>query len=161
MRLRVGLAVLALLAGSAISCSDDESSSDNTTTTANRGFEVDTPEGQVSLSLSGELPPNWPSDFPIPEGAEPAGSGSLGGAGSTGFVGVYSTSESPADTYAYFRDSAGLTVSGATSLGSGDTYLGNVAFSGDPSGSVTVIPSGGETLIIVVLSQSSGTTVAP
>jgi hypothetical protein len=158
MKLRSLLIVC--LAASAIAlagCGDDESSSNTTTTTANRGFEVNTPEGQVSLSLSGNLPPNWPDDFPIPSGAEPAGSGSLGGGTSTGFIGVYSTSESTEDTYNYYVNDAGLSVTSNTLIAS----VGNVGFSGDPSGNVTILPYNDETLIVVLLSQSSsGTTVA-
>jgi hypothetical protein len=154
------LAGLALLAG-VTACSDSDDSSDSTTTTANRGFEVQTPEGQVSLSLSGSLPPNWPDDFPVPSGAEPAGSGSLGGSSETGFVGVYSVSESPSDVYSFYRDGAGLQVDSSTSVGSGNAYLGTVQFSGEFSGSVVVVPYDDGSLAVVLLQQSSpGTTGA-
>jgi hypothetical protein len=150
------------LVGLVTACSDDEDSSANTTTTANQGFSVDTPEGQLSLSLSGSLPPNWPDDFPVPEGAEPAGSGSLGGSSSTGFVGVYSSSGSPQDTFTFYTTDAGLDVTDSSSAGVGGAYVGNVSFGGSPSGSVTVVPyTGGGSLIIILLSEpGSGTTVA-
>ena len=56
---------------------DSESSANTTTTLSNTHLDVETPDGQVSLALNGKLPPGWPSDFPIPKGASPAGSGSL------------------------------------------------------------------------------------
>ena len=77
-RIATALCIAVLLLGAAACSSDSSSSSKNTTTTSNKGFEVSTPEGQVSISLSGSLPPNWPDGFPVPSGAEPAGSGSLG-----------------------------------------------------------------------------------
>jgi hypothetical protein len=154
------IACIAACVGVAASCSDSGSSSNNTTTTASRGFEVDTPDGQVSLSLSGQLPPNWPSDFPVPPNSEPAGSGSLGGSTSTGFVGVYTTSESPQDAYSYYLDSAGLTVTSHSSLGSGNAYVGTVQFNGEWSGTATVLPYNGETLIVIILSTETGTTIS-
>jgi hypothetical protein len=170
MRTRIAaLFCLAVLIGGAAACSSDSSSSKNTTTTSNRGFEVQTPEGQVSLSLSGDLPPNWPSDFPLPSGAEPAGSGSLGSSSTTGLVGVYSTSSSPEDAYNFYKSNPDLQVTSSSSIGAGSTYLGTVAFTGAFTGSVVTLPHNGETLIVVYLSQStpgttaalSGTTVAP
>jgi hypothetical protein len=171
MRARIASAVClaVLIAGVAACSSSDNSSSKNTTTTSNKGFEVQTPDGQVSLSLSGDLPPNGPSDFPVPSGAEPAGSGSLGSSSQTGFVGVYSTSQSPEDAYSFYKSNPGLQVTSASSVGSGNTYLGTVQFTGDFSGTVVIVPYSGETLIVVLLSQSSpgttggvsNTTVAP
>lgn len=158
MRTRIVMVAccVALLIGAAACSSDDDSSSKNTTTTANRGFEVQTPDGQVSLSLSGQLPPNWPDDFPVPEGAEPAGSGSLGGSTSTSLVGVYSSSESPQDSYTFYRSGAGLSVTDSSSVGSGSAYLGTVQFSGDFGGWVVTLPyNDGGSLIVVYLSQSA------
>jgi hypothetical protein len=157
MTRRVGLLLgaLAVLALTGVACSDDDNGSANTTTTTNQGFEVQTPEGQVSISFSGSLPPNWPDDFPIPSGAEPAGSGSLGGSSSTGFVGVYSTAQSPNDVYSFYTSSASLTVTSQTMVGS----IGTVQFSGEFDGSVVTLPYQDETLIVVLLNQSAtGTT---
>jgi hypothetical protein len=159
-RLTLVVAGLALLAGVA-ACSDSDDSADSTTTTANRGFEVQTPEGQVSLSLSGNLPPNWPDDFPVPSGAEPAGSGSLGDSSQTGLVGVYSSSQNPQDVYNFYQDDADLQVDSASSVGSGSAYLGTVGFSGEWSGYVVVLPYDEGALMVVLLSQGSpGTTLA-
>jgi hypothetical protein len=156
----VALALVPVAVVGVVACSDSDSSSDNTTTTSNRGFEVNTPEGQVSLSLSGQLPPNWPDDFPVPSGAEPAGSGSLGGSSTAGLVGVYSTDASAEDTYSFYRDSTELQIDSSTSVGGGSAYLGTVQFSGEFNGSVVVLPYGDQSLIVVLLRQDRpGTTV--
>jgi hypothetical protein len=157
MKGRVGLlvGVLGLAALTGVACSDDDGDSANTTTTANQGFQVETPDGQASLSLSGSLPPNWPDDFPIPSGAEPAGSGSLGGSSSTGFIGVYSTSQSPSEVFSFYTSDTSLTVTSSGMVGS----IGTVEFSGEFNGWVVTLPYQDETLIVVYLSQSTtGTT---
>jgi hypothetical protein len=154
----VGAVVIGLSIG-ALGCSSSSDSTAATTTTAaaaNRSFQVSTDAGQVSLSLDGELPPGWPSSFPVPSGATPAGSGSLGGTSEGVMVGVFTATGTPQSTYDYYVSDAGLTVDSKKSVGVGDAYLGTVSFSGSPSGSVTVLPSGGETLIVIVL-QTSGT----
>jgi hypothetical protein len=153
-RMATTLCIAVLLMGAAACSSDDDDSAKNTTTTANRGFEVQTPDGQVSLSLSGQLPPNWPDDFPVPDGAEPAGSGSLGGSSSTSLVGVYSSSGSPQDTYNFYKDNTELTVTSSSSVGSGSAYLGTVQFTGDFGGWVVTLPYDNGSLIVAYLSQS-------
>jgi hypothetical protein len=160
MKTRIAIAVaLVALFGAAAACSDSDSDSATTTTTTPQGFEVQTPDGQVSLSLSGQLPPNWPDDFPVPSDSEPAGSGSLGGSTSTGFVGVYSTTGTPEDAYNFYKDNSELDVTSSSSLGSGSTYLGTVQFEGEWNGLVTVLPYNGETLIVIVLNTQTGTTL--
>ncbi len=92
-------AAAGLIAGRAVvgfsGCSSDDSF-DTTTTTEKASdssstdtLEISTPEGQVSLSLHGELPPGWPEDLLLPKGADAAGSGSLGDTDSTVMVGVF------------------------------------------------------------------------
>jgi hypothetical protein len=147
--------VLTVVALTGVACGDDDNGTAATTTTANQGFEVSTPDGQASISLSGSLPPNWPDDFPIPSGSEPAGSGSLGGSSSTGFIGVYTTSMSPSEVYAFYTSNTSLTVDSHTMIGE----IGIVQFSGDFSGTIVTLSRNNETLIVVLLSQStSGTT---
>lgn len=151
-----------LLVGVA-ACSSSDSDSKATTTTTNRGFEVTTPQGQVSVSLSGKLPPNWPDDFPLPQGSEPAGTGSLGNSSATGFIGVFTTSESPQDAYNFYNDNSELQVTSSSAIGTGNAYVGYVAFSGSFDGWVATAPStNGQTLIIAYLNapatDSTGTT---
>src|SRR4051794_24277607 len=162
MRARIATALcIAIVLVGAAACSSDSSSSNDTTTTANRGFEVTTPEGQVSISLSGSLPPNWPNRFPVPSGAEPAGSGSLGNSSATGFIGVFSTSESPQDAYNFYQSNSELDVASSSALGSGNAYVGYVTFTGEFSGWLATVPYNNETLIVVYLNQSTpGTTGA-
>lgn len=89
-----------------------------------KNFQVSTPNGQVSLSLDGQLPPDWPSQFPVPRGAKAAGSGSLGGSSSAALVGAYTTSQSPSDAFAFYKDNSKLTTSGERSVGAGEHYIG-------------------------------------
>lgn len=151
----------------AVGCSSDSDSTAATTTTAanNKNFQFSGDDGEVSLSLNGQLPPGWPSSFPVPSGATPAGSGSLGNTTEGVMIGVFTASGSPEDTYNYYVSNAGLTVDSKKSVGVGGAYLGTVTFSGTPSGNVTVLPKDGETLIVITLKtagtgDSSGTTVA-
>src|SRR6476619_6586917 len=162
MRTRIATALcIAIVLVGAAACSSSESSSNNTTTTANRGFEVTTPAGQVSISLSGSLPPNWPSGFPLPSGTEPAGSGSLGNSSQTGFIGVFSTSESPQDAYNFYASNPELSTADQSAIGSGNAYVGYMTFSGEFSGWLATLPRDNETLIVVYLNESTtGTTAA-
>jgi hypothetical protein len=135
----------------AASCSSSSTSSQSTTTTS-KSFQVTTPDGQVSLSLDGKLPPNWPSNFPVPSGAEAAGSGSLGGSSSTVIVGVYTTSKSAPDTFSYYTSNPkGWTTSGAKSVGSGSNYVGSAEITAPQTGSVTVVQHDSTTYIVAVL----------
>ena len=119
-----------------------------------QNFQVSTPNGQVSLSLDGKLPSNWPSDFPVPSGAKVAGSGSLGGSSSATLVGVYTTSESPSDAFAFYKDNSKLTTSGEKSVGVGAHYLGRAKITAPYTGSVTVVSHSGTTYIVTVLTNS-------
>ena len=90
----------------------------------------------------------------MPDGAEPAGSGSLGGSASTNLIGVYSSSDSPQDTYNFYKDNTDLTVTSSSSVGSGSAYLGTVQFTGDFGGWVVTLPyNDGGSLIVAYLSQ--------
>jgi len=120
-----------------------------------QNFKVSTPNGQVSLSLDGQLPPNWPSQFPVPSGAEVAGSGSLGGSSSPVLVAVYTTSGSPSDAFAFYRDNSKLTTSGERSVGAGANYAGRAKITAPYTGSVTVVSHSGTTYIVIVLTNSS------
>lgn len=140
-------------------------STSTTTTTTPRTMAVDTPDGQVSLSLDGALPPNWPSAFPVPSGATAAGSGSLGGSDKTVMVGVFSTSEAPDETFTFYRNSADLSVESPSSAGAGNAFVGKLSLTGTYEGSVSVVGGSGSTLIVVVLESpgagSNGTVVPP
>jgi hypothetical protein len=151
------LCCVALLVGAAACSSSDDKADQTTTTTANKGFEVTTPQGQVSVSLSGSLPPNWPDAFPLPSGSEAAGTGSLGNSSSTGFIGVFTTSETPQDAYNFYRNNSELQVTDSSSVGTGNAYVGYIAFSGTFSGWVAIAPyTNGQTLVIAYLNQSTG-----
>lgn len=138
-------------------CSSDDSSDTTTTTeessesSSGVNFEVSTPEGQVSLSLDGELPPGWPEDFPLPEDAETAGSGSLGDSSSGTMVGVYTTDESGKDAFDFYSSDSSLEPSSQSSAGGDSNFLGSMDTAGSYPGSVTVATLNGTTYIVAVL----------
>jgi hypothetical protein len=171
-------AVSAALVLPVVACSSDAKSTSDTSSTSttsttagsNKSFEVTTADGQISLSLDGDLPPGWPNSFPVPDGASPAGSGSLARDGNGKLVGVFTGSMSPQDAYDFYKTSTELTVDDSSSVGAGPAYVGSVKFSGAYTGRVTVLSKGGSTTIIIVIdagsdsgtddtSGSSGTTV--
>jgi hypothetical protein len=159
MRIRWVSAVAILAIVLMAACGSSSKSSSSTTTTVPRNFNVETPDGQVSLSLDGQLPPNWPSSFPVPSGATAAGSGSLVKAGSGALIGVYSSTQAPADAYGFYKNNSSLTITKSGSLGSGDKYVGTIELGGSYAGSnVTVVSSGGTTYIVVTLKSGSSTT---
>ena len=166
-RLAVGLLLGCLVAAAGCSSSSSSTASPATTTASPatttatptpartaQNFQVSTPNGQVSLSLDGKLPPNWPSEFPVPSGAKVAGSGSLGGSSSATLVGAYTTSESPSDAFAFYKDNSKLTTSGGKSVGAGAQYIGRVKITAPYTGSVTVVSHSGTTYIVIVLTSS-------
>lgn len=119
-----------------------------------RNFQVSTPNGQVSLSLDGQLPPNWPSQFPVPAGAKPAGSGSLGGSSSATLVAAYTTSQPASDAFAFYTDNSKLTTSAQRSAGAGARYVGRAKITAPYTGSVTVVSHSGTTYIVIVLTNA-------
>ena len=166
-RLAVGLLLGCLAAAAGCSGSSSSTASPATTTASPatttatptpartaQNFQVSTPNGQVSLSLDGKLPPNWPGEFPVPSGATVAGSGSLGGSSSATLVGVYTTSESPSDAFAFYKDNSKLTTSGEKSVGAGAHFVGRAKITAPYTGSVTVVSHSGTTYIVIVLTSS-------
>jgi hypothetical protein len=143
-----------------VACSSSSKSATSTTTTAkkdsSKSFEITTPDGQVSISLDGKLPPGWPAGFPVPSGATPSGSGSLGGSSKTVMVGVFTSTNTPDSDYNFYKSSSDVTVESASSLGSGDKFVGSLKLSGTYAGRVTTIGYSGTNYIIVIL-DSSGT----
>ena len=126
-----------------------------TATSTAKNFQVSTPNGQVSLSLDGQLPPNWPTQFPVPPESKVAGSGSLGGSSSATLVAAYTTSETPQDAFAFYKDNSKLTTSGEKSVGIGEHYIGRAKITAPYTGSVTVVSHSGTTYIVIVLTNSS------
>ena len=138
---------------------DDSASTANTTSTlSNTHLNVETPDGQVSLALNGKLPPGWPSDFPIPKGASPTGSGSLVNGEEGVRIGVYTTSQAPADAFDFYKSNDALTVTASASAGTGDKYFVTIQFGDSSPGNVTIVSSGSDTFIVVTLESESSTT---
>lgn len=163
MRSRLAAVLLLGCLGAAAGCSSTSSSTATPATSATRpapastakNFQVTTPSGQVSLSLDGQLPPNWPSAFPVPPQATIAGSGSLGGSGSAALAAVYTTSEAPPDALAYYTGNSMLTTSGGSSVGAGEQYLGSVKVTAPYTGLVTVASRSGITYIVITLKNAA------
>ena len=164
MRSRALSVLVVLLLAAACSSSSKKSSSSSTNTTAgSQAFQVQTPDGQVSLSLNGQLPPNWPSSFPVPSGAKAAGSGSLVNGNQGASVGVYSTSEAAADVFTFYKTNPSLTVTSASSAGVAGAYVGTVKLGGTyPGSNVTIAALSGTTYIVIILKPaSSSSTTTP
>jgi hypothetical protein len=166
--LALTLAGAAALGTVGASCSSDSDSGSATSTTAvtkdttgaKQGVSVKTPAGEVSLSLDGKLPPDWPTNFPTPSGARTAGSGSLVKDDSGVQVGVFTTKQSGSDAYDFYTGQASLKPTDQKSTEIGSAFLGSMKISGEDSGSVTIAELGGTTYIVAVLSPSGGTTTS-
>lgn len=165
------IAVLCGLSLVGVACSSDDSSTTTTTSkestskttsggSKSKSFSVDTPEGQASLSLDGQLPPNWPKDFPAPKQSEVAGSGSLAGSSSGVMVGVYTSKQSASDVYESYKSNTELKVSGAKSATVGGVFLGRMSIGGTYDGSITVTSIDDTTHVVVVLKGGGGSVSA-
>jgi hypothetical protein len=159
MRIRALFVIVVTAMMLAAACgSSSKSTSKTTTTSGGKNFHVNTPNGQVSLSLTGQLPPNWPATFPVPSGAKPAGSGSLVNGGSGVMIGVYTTSEAPSDVLNFYKTNTSLTVKSSKSAGKGNAFVGSVQLGGAyDGGSVKVLAVSQSTYIVIVLKPSSST----
>jgi hypothetical protein len=159
MRKLAGVAAVAALVGAvAAGCSSDDSSkssSSTTTKSSGKSFQVSTPDGQASLSLDGQLPPGWPSGFPVAPDTKKAGSGSLGNTNKTVLIGVYSATSKPDDVFNFYKSSSAYTVNNSTSAGAGSAFVGTVEFSGAYTGNTVVVSNDGTTYVIVSL-ESGG-----
>lgn len=173
MRKILALVAVCGLSVALVACSSDDSSSTTTskvtTTTSKDGssvttsggsgsksFSVETPEGQASISLDGQLPPNWPTDFPAPKQSKVAGSGSLAGDSSGVMVGVYTSRQSASDVFDAYKSNSELNPSDAKSVSPGSAFLGRMKISGANEGSITVTALDDTTYVVVVLKGGGG-----
>jgi hypothetical protein len=160
-RLGAVVVVVVVSGGAVVSCSSDDGATTTTTTTEeSKDFQISTPAGEISVSLDGKLPTGWPTGFPVPDGATPAGSGSLGGKDKTVQVGVFSSSGSARESFDFYTSDTSLGTDEVSTIGSGSTFLGTAKLTGDYSGQVAVTPSADGSYIIVVL-QTAGTDAPP
>ncbi|HEY7133709.1 MAG TPA: hypothetical protein VIB48_01460 [Acidimicrobiia bacterium] len=159
-RLSIALLLLALLGASACSSSGSSSkstSNSKSTSTTTKTYSISTSEGEASVSLDGKLPAGWPQGFPVPSGADAAGSGSVAGKSEGVMVGVYTLSGSAQDAYNFYKSNSQLTVTSSSSVGSNKAFVGMVSFKGSYDGSVT-IGAVGDTNGLVVVLNTGGTT---
>ena len=127
----------------------------------NTEFEVSTPQGQVSLSLTGKLPPNWPSDVPVPPGARPAGSASLVGKSNGIKAGVYRTRQSPQQVYDYYTSQPSITTTSKSAVGSGSNYVGRVSITAPITANITIVPYQHGSLIVIAIPGGHGPSTTP
>jgi hypothetical protein len=146
------LAAVVALALTAAACASTETAETTTTTKAARDFEVSTPQGAVSLSLDGKLPPDWPKDFPLPDSAEPAGSGSAAQTDKGVQVAVFTTKESTRDTLDFYSDNDDLKTDNRSFAGAGSNEIGSLDLVEPYTGSVTVVSRDGKGYLVVNLS---------
>jgi hypothetical protein len=150
----VVILVVVMLAGCG---GDDDDSASTTTTTSGKSLQVETPDGQVSLSLTGDLPPNWPTSFPTPKGATPAGSGSMVNSSTGTLIGVYTTDEAASDVFEFYKTNSSLDVTSSSSAGLGSAYVGTVKLGGSyDGGSVVVAGASDTTYIVITIKPVSG-----
>jgi hypothetical protein len=154
----VAAALLAVALAAGCSSSSKSSDSNTTTTAANKGFDIATPAGQVSLSLNGNLPPNWPSGFPVPTDATAAGSGSVANSNSDVMVGVYTTTGTPSSAFNFYTTSSAIDPKNPKKVGIGAAFIGTVPFTGTYTGSVTIAGRNSKTYLVIVLKDSGTTT---
>jgi hypothetical protein len=154
----VTAAVVCSLALFAASCGSSSKNGSSGSSPAN--FSVTLPDGQASLSLTGALPPGWPSDFPVPPNSKVAGSGSVGGKKNTTSVAVYSTTLAAADAYHFYAQNANLHVSDTNSAGVGDSFIGKMTLNSPYKGSLAVVGHSSTTYIVIEL-ETAGAGAAP
>jgi hypothetical protein len=153
-------AVVGALAVSAAACGSSSKSNGSSGTNPPGNFSITLPRGQASLSLTGALPPGWPSTFPVPTGATVAGSGSLGGQEKTAHVAVYSTSQAAKDAYNFYAQNTQLHVSGARSAGAGNSFIGEMTLVSPYKGSLAVVGRNSTTYIVIELETAGASTAS-
>jgi hypothetical protein len=124
-------------------------------------IEVQTANGQLSLSLNGQLPPNWPHDAPVPPNAHPAGSASLVGESQGVMAGVYRSKQSPEQVYEYYTTESSITTESHSAVGSGDKFVGRVTLTHPVAANVTIVPYEGGSLFVMVISGGRGPSTTP
>ena len=155
-RVAVVMVVAAMTAGSLGVCSDDDDREGGATTTAavDRDRTITTPDGQVTLSLDGELPANWPADVPLPQGSTVAGSGSLSGGTAPARIAVFRTAASPSDAWRSYTSNTDLRTANPSSVGTGSAFVGTVELISPLAARVTVVPGDDGSYVIVTVPGS-------
>ena len=116
-------------------------------------FKVETDDGSFSASSDGDLPDEFPEDFPMPDGAKVqfSGSGDSGG-GDGGVVVAFTVDDSVGDVFDFFIDElpkAGYRVVQKTT--SEDPASGSIVFEGEHNGLIFLGEESGATTVTVTL----------
>jgi hypothetical protein len=159
MRAFIRAVFIALFLLCMTACSDDVEDDASAT---NSGLQVSTPDGQVSLSRSGDLPPGWPADFPLPSDSKPAGSGSLGGNQQTGMVALYTVKMQPEEAFEYYTTSSRVEHTNERQAGAGTSFAGSIEMTSPYRAVVTVAGSDDNSVIAVrMVDAKASTTTVP
>jgi hypothetical protein len=124
-------------------------------------LEVATSNGQVSVSLNGQLPPNWPCCVPLPPGTYTAGSASLVGESNGIKAGVYRSRQSPQQVYNYYASDSSITTTSKAAVGSGSDFVGRVSISAPLTANITIVPYQRGSLIVIVIPGGHGASSTP
>ena len=126
-----------------------------TATSTAKNFQVSTPNGQVSLSLDGQLPPE------LAQSASRSPQGPRLLARALWVVRVRRRSSPrtpppsrPRTAFAFYKGNSKLTTSDQKSVGTGAHYVGRAKITAPYTGSVTVVSHSGTTYIVIVLTSS-------
>lgn len=151
------VASLAVLVGACGSSGSSAQSSPTggvqATSATQTNFHVTTPNGEVQLSLDGQLPPSWPGDFPTPPGSKAAGSGTLAGNQNGVMVGVYTTDTPAPQAFVFYTSGAGMSTTDSKGVGSGSAYVGKMKITAPYTGSITVFTRNAQNYIVAVLTK--------
>lgn len=115
-------------------------------------FEVETDDGSFSASSDGDLPEDFPDDFPMPDGAKVQFSGSGGSAEGSGMVVSFVVDDSVDDVFEFFLEElpkAGYTVT--QKMESEDPPSANIIFEGAANGLIIIAEESGKTSVAVTL----------
>jgi hypothetical protein len=119
-------------------------------------------DGQVQVTTGGELPKEFPDDFPIFEGANLTGTVTGEQEGQSGFFVTWETDASPDDVTSFYKealDKDPWKTAGVFTTSDGAMITFTRADNENFSGGVTVASSDGKTQFVVFMGEGAG--VAP
>jgi len=115
--------------------------------------------GDVKITTGGDLPDEFPDDFPIFEGAKLTGSLKGEQEGQAGFSVTWETDASPEDVTDFYKEALGKDpwkTSGVITTGEGAMITFTRADNEDFGGLVTVSSSDDKTLLVVFVGEGTG-----
>ena len=133
-RIACALVLAACVTATTAVCSSSGKGVDAPTTTTlaveTKGFATETPDGQVSLSLDGVLPPHWPANFPVASAHRSRRLGLARRYHQDCARRCVLVDRPAADVYRFYASNSAYSVDRSTSVGNGSFFVGNIGFSG-------------------------------